>query len=182
MKLNRLMIAVGLMATAALSFGKQNKDIVDTAVGAGSFKTLVKLVGDAGLVQTLKGKGPFTVFAPTDEAFAKLPKALVERITGDKKLLTQVLTYHVVAGNVRSTDLSNGLKAKTVQGETLLVTIKGNKVMFNKSNLIKADIGTSNGVIHVIDTVLLPPSIAKMVSKHDWNSYSASSKSCNGGK
>lgn len=159
------------VAIAALAFGSVNAtprteaDIVDTAVAAGSFKTLTKLVGDAGLVSTLKGDGPFTVFAPTDKAFAKLPKKVVEAVTGNKKLLTQVLTYHVIAGKVMSTDLKNGLKAKTVEGQTILVGIKGNKVTFNKSNLVKADIGASNGVIHVIDTVLIPPSLQATVKK-----------------
>lgn len=153
-------IATVVAAVAAVSVFAQ-KDIVDTAVGAGQFKTLTKLVTDAGLLDTLKSKGPFTVFAPTDAAFAKLPASLVKKITGDKELLTQILTYHVIAGKVLSTDLKNGLNAKTVQGENLMVYIKGEKVKFNKSSLVKADIGTSNGVIHVIDTVLLPPSIAK---------------------
>lgn len=164
MKFNK--IAATLVAVISTVSAFAQKDIVDTAVAAGQFNTLAKLVTDAGLVPTLKGEGPFTVFAPTDKAFAKLPSALVKKLTSDKKLLTQVLTYHVIAGKVLSTDLSNGLKAKTVQGENLKVTIKGNKVMFNKSGLVKADIGATNGVIHVIDTVLLPPSIAKMLSKH----------------
>ena len=151
---------VAPLALASFAFAA-DKDIVDTAVGAGSFKTLVSLVQKAELVDTLKGKGPFTVLAPSDKAFAKLPKALVEKIVGDKKLLTSILTYHVIAGNVMSTDLKNGLKAKTVQGETVNVSIKGKGVKFNKSTVEAADIKASNGVIHVIDTVLLPPSVAK---------------------
>jgi uncharacterized surface protein with fasciclin (FAS1) repeats len=151
---------VAPLALASFAFAA-DKDIVDTAVGAGSFKTLVSLVQKAELVDTLKGKGPFTVLAPSDKAFAKLPKALVEKIVGDKKLLTSILTYHVIAGNVMSTDLKNGLKAKTVQGEMVKVSIKGKGVKFNKSTVEAADIKASNGVIHVIDTVLLPPSVAK---------------------
>jgi uncharacterized surface protein with fasciclin (FAS1) repeats len=151
------------LALASVGVAKTQSDIVDTAVAAGNFKTLVSLVKEAGLVDTLKGTGPFTVFAPTDAAFAKLPKSLVNKLVGDKKLLTQVLTYHVIAGKVLSTDLSNGLKAKTVQGESIKVGIKGSKVTFNKSGLVKADIMASNGVLHVIDTVLLPPTIAKAI-------------------
>jgi uncharacterized surface protein with fasciclin (FAS1) repeats len=155
-------IALTLVAPLALSsFAfSADKDIVDTAVGAGAFKTLVSLVQKAELVDTLKGKGPFTVLAPSDKAFAKLPKALVEKIVGDKKLLTTILTYHVIAGNVMSTDLANGLEAKTVQGEKAKVTIKGKTIRFNNSKVETADIKASNGVIHVIDTVLLPPSVA----------------------
>lgn len=145
-------LVAAVFATAAFA----NKDIVETAVDAGKFKTLTKLVGEAGLVATLQGEGPFTVFAPTDEAFAKLPKSLVDRLLADKKLLTSVLTYHVIAGKVKSTDLKNGLEAKTVQGEKLKVTMKDKKVKFNQSGLVTADIVASNGVIHVIDAVILP--------------------------
>lgn len=154
MKITKMIATVATAAFAVVAFAQ--KDIVDTAVGAGQFKTLTALVGEAGLVETLKGKGPFTVFAPTDKAFAKLPKSLVDTLMKDKKLLTSVLTYHVIAGNVMSTDLKNGLKAKTVQGENLMVTIKGKTVKFNKSGLVAADVKATNGVIHVIDTVLLP--------------------------
>lgn len=163
MKLSKWILSVTAIVAVAGAHAAQ-KDIVDTAVGAGQFKTLAKLVGQAGLVDTLKGAGPFTVFAPTDKAFSKLPKSLVDRLMKDKKLLTQVLTYHVVAGQVLSTDLSNGLKAKTVQGESINVRIKGKSVRFNSSNLVAADVKASNGVIHVIDTVMLPPSIAKALA------------------
>jgi uncharacterized surface protein with fasciclin (FAS1) repeats len=149
-------IALGASAIAAAP----EKDIVDTAVAAGDFKTLVSLVQKAELVDTLKGEGPFTVLAPTDKAFAKLPKALVEKVTSDKKLLTKVLTSHVIAGKVMSTDLKNGAMPKTVAGEKVKVAL-GKDVMFNKSKVVKADIEASNGVIHVIDTVLIPPSLAK---------------------
>lgn len=156
--------AVASLVVSASAFQSQ-KDIVDTAVGAGQFNTLAKLVTDAGLVDTLKSKGPFTVFAPTDAAFAKLPKSLLQTLAKDKKLLTSVLTYHVVSGKVLSTDLKDGMNAKTVQGENLKVRIKGDHVRFNKSGLVKADVLASNGVIHVIDTVLLPPSVAKTLAK-----------------
>lgn len=146
-----------MVGTAAVAHAPEEKDIVDTAVAAGQFKTLVKLVTDAGLVDTLKGTGPFTVFAPTDAAFAKLPKETVEKITGDKELLKKVLLYHVVSGKVLSNDLKNGMEAKTVEGSTIKVKIGKKGVSFNKSKLVKADIATSNGVIHIIDTVLVPP-------------------------
>ena len=150
-----------LLGATAIAKAPEDKDIVDIAVGAGQFKTLTKLVTDAGLVDTLKGTGPFTVLAPSDAAFAKLPKELVAKVVADKELLKKVLTYHVIAGKVLSTDLKNGLEAKTVEGETVKVKIGKKGVSFNKSKFVKADIVASNGVIHVIDTVLLPPSIAK---------------------
>ena len=133
-------------------------DIVDTAVGAGSFKTLVAAVKAAGLVDTLKGKGPFTVFAPTDEAFAKLPEGTVESLLKEENLdkLKQILTYHVVSGDVRSDAVVKLTEAPTVMGKKIKIAVKDGKVMFNNANLVKADIGCSNGVIHVIDTVLIP--------------------------
>ncbi|MFX1598862.1 MAG: fasciclin domain-containing protein [Promethearchaeota archaeon] len=131
------------------------KNIVETAISAGSFKTLVKAVQTAGLVETLSKKGPFTVFAPTDQAFAKLPKGTVEGLLQNKKKLTDVLTYHVVAGKVMSKDVAGLRSAKTLQGQTISIdTSKG--VRINNANVVKADIETSNGVIHVIDTVILP--------------------------
>jgi transforming growth factor-beta-induced protein len=136
----------------------QTPDIVDTAVAAGSFKTLVAAVQAAGLVDTLKGAGPFTVFAPTDEAFAKLPAGTVENLLKpeNKAMLVKILTYHVVAGKVTAADVMKVKSAKTVQGQNVKVKAKKGKVMINKSNVVKADIMTSNGVIHVIDTVLMP--------------------------
>ena len=133
-------------------------DIVDTAVGAGSFKTLVAAVKAAGLVDTLKGKGPFTVFAPTDEAFAKLPKGTVETLLKKENLgkLKEILTYHVVSGDVRSGAVVKLTEAPTVQGGKIRIKVDGDNVMFNDSKLLKADIACSNGVIHVIDTVLIP--------------------------
>lgn len=133
-------------------------DIVDTAVAAGDFKTLVAAVQAAGLVDTLKGAGPFTVFAPTDEAFAKLPAGTVEDLLKpeNKDKLVAILTYHVIAGKVMSTDLKDGMTAKTVQGAD--VTIKTMPdVMVNDAKVVKADIEATNGVIHVIDTVIMPP-------------------------
>ncbi|MCX7799149.1 MAG: fasciclin domain-containing protein [Fimbriimonadales bacterium] len=159
--LKKTLLAFGLFAIALTGARAQAKDIVDTAVGAGQFTTLVKLVQEAGLVETLKGKGPFTVLAPSDDAFKKVPKEVVDRLLADKKLLTQVLTYHVIAGKVMSSDLKNGARPKTVQGETVRVRIQGGTVQFNNAKVAKADIGASNGVIHVIDTVILPQSVMK---------------------
>ena len=133
-------------------------DIVDTAVGAGNFTTLVAAVEAAGLVETLKGEGPFTVFAPTDDAFAALPAGTVEALLEDPQgQLTQILLYHVVAGKVMSSDLSDGMTADTVQGSPVTFTIADGKAMVNEATIVTADIETSNGVIHVIDTVILPP-------------------------
>ncbi|MFX0096974.1 MAG: fasciclin domain-containing protein [Candidatus Hodarchaeota archaeon] len=131
------------------------KNIVETAIEAGSFKTLVKAVQTAGLVDTLSKKGPFTVFAPTDEAFAKLPKGTVEGLLQNKQQLTNVLTYHVVAGKVMSKDVAGLRSAKTLQGQEISIDTS-NGVRINNANVIKVDIETSNGVIHVIDTVILP--------------------------
>ena len=136
-----------------------SKDIVDTAVGAGSFETLVAAVQAAELVDTLKGEGPFTVFAPTDEAFAALPEGTVETLLKpeNKDQLVAVLTYHVVPGKVMSGDLSDDMKAATVQGGEVTIDLD-NGVMINDANVVQADIETSNGVIHVIDKVILPES------------------------
>ena len=135
-------------------------DLVDTAVAAGTFKTLVAAVTAAKLVDTLKGKGPFTVFAPTDEAFAKLPEGTVDSLLKDIPKLTAVLTYHVVAGNVPSSDVIQHPKLTTVQGQDLKVDASKwhlhKNVKINDAQIIKADIATDNGVIHVIDKVLLP--------------------------
>jgi transforming growth factor-beta-induced protein len=138
---------------------KKGGDIVDTAVGAGIFKTLVAAVQAAGLVDTLKGEGPFTVFAPTDEAFAKLPAGTVENLLKpeNKDMLVKILTYHVVSGKVMAADVVKLKSAKTVQGQLIKIKVKKGKVMLNKTtNVIKTDIGTSNGVVHVIDSVLMP--------------------------
>ena len=139
---------------AAAAFGAHAKDIVDTAVAAGTFKTLAAALQAAGLVDTLKGKGPFTVFAPTDEAFAKIPKAELDALLKDKAKLTAVLTYHVVPGKVMAKDVAPG-QVKTVQGSALTVSTTGG-VMVDKARVTATDIVASNGVIHVIDSVVLP--------------------------
>lgn len=131
-------------------------DIVDTAVGAGSFSTLVTAVKAAGLVETLKGKGPFTVFAPTDEAFAKVPKETLEALLKDKEKLTAVLTYHVVSGKVLAADVVKLTKAKTVQGQEVTIEASAGGVKIDGANVVKTDIVCGNGVIHVIDAVILP--------------------------
>jgi len=134
------------------------KDIVDTAVGAGSFKTLVAAVTAAGLVDTLKSAGPFTVFAPTDEAFAKLPAGTVDSLLKDLPKLTSILTYHVVSGKVMAADVMtmDGKSAKTVQGGDVKISTTGGVKLNGTSTVTKTDIECSNGVIHVIDTVIMP--------------------------
>ena len=136
----------------------QEKDIVDTAVAAGSFKTLAAALTAAGLVETLKGKGPFTVFAPTDEAFAKLPAGTVENLLKpeNKAQLTAILTYHVVPGAVMASQVVSLKEAKTVNGKSVKINVMGSTVMVDKAKVVKTDIKTSNGVIHVIDSVMLP--------------------------
>jgi len=135
-------------------------DIVDTAVAAGSFKTLVAAVQAAGLVETLKGTGPFTVFAPTDDAFAKLPKGTVEGLLKDKPKLTAILTYHVVPGKVMAADVVKLKSAKTVQGQEIKIDASKwhlhKTVKVNDANVIKTDVVADNGVIHVIDKVIMP--------------------------
>lgn len=150
MKKSLITLALGL----AMSAGAMAQDIVDVAVKAGSFKTLIAAVQAAGLVDTLKGPGPFTVFAPTDEAFAKVPKATLDALLKDKAALTKVLTYHVVSGKVMAADVKAG-KVKTVQGQELTVKTDGG-VMVDSAKVTATDIAASNGVIHVIDTVMLP--------------------------
>ncbi|WP_420396705.1 fasciclin domain-containing protein [Nioella sp.] len=148
--------AAVMLSTAAFADG-HSMDIVDTAVGAGSFNTLVAAVQAAGLEDTLRGDGPFTVFAPTDEAFAALPEGTVESLLMEENLdqLVAILTYHVVAGAVMSGDLSDGMMATTVQGgEIEIGTMDG--VTVNGANVVAADIEASNGVIHVIDAVIMP--------------------------
>lgn len=139
----------------------QSNDIVGLAVGNDNLKTLVAAVKAGGLVETLQGDGPFTVFAPTDEAFAALPKGTLEMLLKpeNKDKLVSILTYHVVAGKVMSTDLSNGQKAKTVQGENVDVSIYGGNVKISGAKVVAADVKAKNGVVHVIDKVILPPSM-----------------------
>ena len=147
--------AVAFLAAPAFVRAGDQKDIVDTAAAAGSFKTLAAALQAAGLVDTLKGAGPFTVFAPTDEAFAKIPKADLDALIKDKARLTQVLTYHVVAGKVTAADVTKLKEAKSVEGQMLKIDAsKGVKI--NNATVVKADVMASNGVIHVIDTVLFP--------------------------
>jgi len=150
-------IAVVLNSPVARA-DNHSKDIVDTAVAAGSFKTLAAALGAAGLVDTLKGAGPFTVFAPTDDAFAKLPEGTVETLLKpeNKEKLTAILTYHVVAGKVMASDVVNLKSAKTVNGKEAKISVAEGKVMIDNANVIKTDIAASNGVIHVIDSVILP--------------------------
>ncbi|TCO69651.1 fasciclin domain-containing protein [Rhodovulum euryhalinum] len=151
--------AATMLSTPALADNQMGKDIVDTAVEAGSFGTLVAAVQAAGLVETLKGEGPFTVFAPTDEAFAALPAGTVDELLKpeNKDKLTAILTYHVVPGKVMSGDLSDGMTAATVEGSEVTIGTEGG-VTVQGANVTAADIEASNGVIHVIDQVILPPS------------------------
>ena len=155
--IRRTFIALAATTAFALPAFAADKDIVDTAIEAGSFTTLVAAVEAAGLADTLKSEGPFTVFAPTDDAFAALPDGTVEDLLKpeNKDKLTAILTYHVVPGKVMSTDLSNGMKAATVQGEEVTITT-ADGVKVDDANVASADIEASNGVIHVIDAVLMP--------------------------
>ena len=161
--MKRLSLALMLSVPAVLAHAanpgmptlRAKADLVDTAVGAGSFKTLAAALQAAGLVETLKGQGPFTVFAPTDAAFAKLPAGTVEALLKDLPKLKAILTYHVVAGQVEAKDVVKLAKATTVNGQDLAIgTLSG--VTVNGAKVVKADVQASNGVIHVIDTVLMP--------------------------
>jgi uncharacterized surface protein with fasciclin (FAS1) repeats len=159
-------LALGTMAALAFTVASQTtnvlaadgKDIVETAVAAGSFKTLAKALAAADLVSTLKGAGPFTVFAPTDDAFAKLPAGTVEMLLKpeNKAKLQRILTYHVVAGNVKAADVMKMTSAKAVSGDSLTISARDGNVMADNSRVVKADIIATNGVIHVIDTVMMP--------------------------
>jgi uncharacterized surface protein with fasciclin (FAS1) repeats len=151
---------IGILTGAAF-VDDTKKDIVDTVVAADQFKTLVTAVKAAELVDTLKGDGPFTVFAPTDDAFANVPKEKLEALLKDKKALTAVLTYHVVPGKVMAADVVKLDTAKTVQGKPIAIVTKDGKVTINGVNVVKTDIVCSNGVIHVIDAVLMPPEDSK---------------------
>lgn len=150
------LMAVALSMTAFAAHHGEKKDIVDTAVEAGSFNTLATALEAAGLVETLKGEGPFTVFAPTDEAFAKIPEAQLNALLADKEQLTAVLTYHVVAGKVTASDVVGLDTATTVQGSNIDITVSDSGVMVDGANVVTTDIMASNGVIHVIDSVILP--------------------------
>ena len=159
-----ILLLVGLLVSqiGCNGTGKKDsmsqKDVVDTAVDAGDFTTLVTAIKAADLVETLKGKGPFTVFAPTDEAFAKLPSGTVEDLLKpeNKQKLVSILTYHVVPGKVMASDVVKLSHAKTVNGQSLTITVEGGMVMVDSANVVKTDIECSNGVIHVIDAVVLP--------------------------
>jgi uncharacterized surface protein with fasciclin (FAS1) repeats len=147
-----------LLTAAALIFAVTSAhaaDIVNSAIDAGNFKTLVTALKAADLVDTLKGPGPLTVFAPTDEAFAKLPKAKLDALLKDKAQLTKVLTYHVVAGKVMAMDVKPG-KVKTLEGESITITDKNGVLKANNAKILKTDIVADNGVIHAIDAVLMP--------------------------
>ena len=144
-----------ITALALAAAGAHANDVVETAVAAGDFKTLAAALEKADLVKTLKGKGPFTVFAPTDAAFAKVPKADLESLLADKAKLAAVLTYHVVPGKLMAKDVKAG-KVKTVQGSELTVATDGGGVMVDNAKVVKTDIVADNGVIHVIDSVVLP--------------------------
>ena len=150
--------SVGVKTTRA-DCGTCDKSIVEVAAASDDFKTLVAAVKAADLVKTLSGEGPFTVFAPTDEAFAKLPKGTLETLLKpeNKKKLAGILTYHVVAGKVMAADVVKLKNAKTVQGKNVRILVKDGKVMLNRANVVKTDIVCKNGVIHVIDAVILPP-------------------------
>lgn len=150
MKKSLLALALGF----GISMSAMAQDIVDVAVKAGNFKTLVAAVQAAGLVDTLKGPGPFTVFAPTDEAFAKIPKATLDGLLKDKAALTKILTYHVVSGKVMAADVKAG-NVKTVQGQDITLATMGG-VTVNGAKVVAADVPASNGVIHAIDTVIMP--------------------------
>jgi uncharacterized surface protein with fasciclin (FAS1) repeats len=153
-----VLAAVALTFTSTTTLSAQNRDLVDTAVAAGSFTTLAKALQAADLVTTLKGAGPFTVFAPTDEAFAKLPAGTVETLLKpeNKAKLQRLLTYHVVAGRVMASDVVKVKSAKAVSGDTMTVAVQNGTVRVDAARVVKADVAASNGVIHVIDAVILP--------------------------
>jgi uncharacterized surface protein with fasciclin (FAS1) repeats len=165
MKMNRMIALAALLvatftlpcASAAKKQAEAKQDVVAVAAGAPNFKTLVTAIKAAGLVETLQGKGPFTVFAPTDEAFAKLPKGTVEELLKpeNKAKLTAILTYHVVPGKVMAAEVKT-MQAKTVNGQELAIVVADGKVTVDKANVTKTDIAATNGVIHVIDAVVLP--------------------------
>ena len=151
-------LTIFLSASALIAGSQPKMDIVDTAVGAGSFNTLVAAVQAAGLADTLKGEGPFTVFAPTDDAFAKLPAGTVEDLLKpeNKDKLAAILTYHVVSGKVMAKDVMTMKEAKTVNGGMVMISMDADTVMVDNAKVVQADVECSNGVIHVIDTVIMP--------------------------
>ena len=166
MKTLKSIITIGLVAMISFSGGvmaqvgsKNKSDIVDLAASTDFLSTLVAAVKAGDLVETLKGKGPFTVFAPTNEAFAALPEGTLETLLKpeNKDQLVKILTYHVVSGKIKSTDLKDGMQAKTVEGSKIKVQISDAGVKINEANVTTADIEASNGIVHVIDQVMLPP-------------------------
>ena len=156
--ISKLMLVLVIMLNGSIALADHHgkKDIVDTAIAAGDFTTLVTAVQAAGLVETLKSEGPFTVFAPTDAAFAAIPEADLNALLADKKKLAAVLTYHVVPGKVMAADVVNIKSATTVQGSDIDINTGGKGVMVDNANVVATDIETSNGVIHVIDAVIMP--------------------------
>jgi uncharacterized surface protein with fasciclin (FAS1) repeats len=157
MRTPTLIAAAALGAALAGPAFAQPKDIVDTAVAAGSFKTLAKLLGDADLIEVMKRPGPYTVFAPTDEAFAKVPKDVLEGLAKDKAKLQEVLKYHVLTSKWSSADIKLVKQTGTVQGKAVRFGAAGSGLTVNEAKVVKADVDCSNGMIHVIDSVLLPP-------------------------
>ncbi|GAB1264179.1 fasciclin domain-containing protein [Aurantivibrio infirmus] len=154
--ISALFALISTFAIAGNHEAKKQMDIVDTAIANSNFTTLVKAVQAADLVDTLKGDGPFTVFAPTDEAFSKIPAATLNALIADKAALTNVLTYHVVAGEVLAEDVLALKEAKTVQGTSVGISVQDGKVFVDGAQVVMTDIKTSNGVIHVIDSVIMP--------------------------
>jgi len=159
MRIKQVLVAAVMSIAAAVPAWANDKDIVDTAVGAGDFTTLAAALEAADLISTLKGEGPFTVFAPTDAAFAKLPAGTVETLLKpeNKQQLVDILTYHVVPGKVLAADVVGLDEAKTVNGKMIDVVVEGEAVKVNQANVTATDVAASNGVIHVIDQVILPP-------------------------
>ena len=149
------LLSAGLVPAASAQ--AQPKDIVETAVAAGSFKTLAKLLVDADLIGVMKSPGPFTVFAPTDEAFAKVPKETLDALAKDKAKLAKVLRYHVLTSSWTSADLKMVKQAGTAEGQSVSITVNGGVISINNAKIVKADVAASNGVIQVIDAVLMPP-------------------------
>lgn len=156
---SRLAVAAMFALAVPVSARAQNQDIVETAGAQGQFGTLVRLLNDAGLTETLKGPGPFTVFAPTDAAFAKLPASVLSTLAKDKSALRNLLLYHVIAGRITAADVAklNGRGAKTVEGTEAKVAITGADVTINGARVTQPDIAARNGVIHAVDTVIIPP-------------------------
>ena len=158
MRKHLLLLAVlGLVAATAGPASAQPKDIVDTAVAAGSFKTLAKLLTDAGLIEVMKAPGPYTVFAPTDEAFAKVPKEVLDGLAKDKAKLQEVLKYHVLTSKWTTDDIKLVKQTGTVQGKPVSFGASGATMTVNGAKIVKANVDCSNGMVHVIDAVLLPP-------------------------